>query len=133
LELAVMRMYFSMLLNVRRPWMTPSSSTIRFFSSRMMSAASLAMSTALSTLMPMSAARSAGIVDAVAEEADHLALCAARAPGAPCSGVSRANTVVVQRPRQRAVIHALDLRAGQDPRPAPPGRRRGRSPVRCRR
>ncbi|KAF1036811.1 MAG: hypothetical protein GAK34_03287 [Delftia tsuruhatensis] len=60
LELAVMRMYFSMLLKVRRPSITPCSSTIRLFSSRMMSAASLAMSTALSTLMPMSAARRAG-------------------------------------------------------------------------
>ncbi len=56
LELAVMRMYFSMLQNVVRPCTTPSSSS-RLLSSRMMSAASLAMPTALSTLMPKSAAR----------------------------------------------------------------------------
>ena len=45
-----------------------------------MSAASLAMSTAESTEMPMSAARSAGgVVDAVAHEADHVAVGAQRA------------------------------------------------------
>ena len=53
-------MYLIMLAKVLRPSITPSSSTIRLFSSRMMSAASLAMSTAVSTEMPMSAVRSAG-------------------------------------------------------------------------
>ncbi len=60
LELAVILMYLSMLAKVRRPSRTPSSKTIRLFSSRMMSAASLAMSTAVSTEMPMSAVRNAG-------------------------------------------------------------------------
>ena len=60
LELAVILMYLSMLAKVRRPSITPSSSTIRLFSSRMISAASRAISTAPSTEMPMSAARSAG-------------------------------------------------------------------------
>ena len=60
LELAVILMYFSMLEKVRRPSITPSSSTIRLFSSRMISAASRAISTAPSTEIPMSAARSAG-------------------------------------------------------------------------
>ena len=59
-ELAVILMYLSMLAKVRRPSSTPSSSTIRLFSSRMISAASLAISTAVSTEMPMSAVRSAG-------------------------------------------------------------------------
>ncbi len=60
LELAPMRMYLRMFTNTLRPSSTPSSSTIRFFSSRMTSADSLAMSTALSTEMPTSAARKAG-------------------------------------------------------------------------
>ena len=51
-ELAPMRTYLRMLAKTLRPSRTPSSSTIRLFSSRMMSAASLAMSTALSTEMP---------------------------------------------------------------------------------
>lgn len=53
-ELAVILMYLTMLPKVRRPSTTPSLSTIRSFSSRMMSALSLAMSTAESTDMPMS-------------------------------------------------------------------------------
>ncbi|MNT25022.1 hypothetical protein D3C72_1605260 [compost metagenome] len=94
LELAVMRMYFSMLLKVRRPWMTPSSSTIRFFSSRMMSAASLAMSTALSTLMPISAARSAGASLMPSPRKPTTLPCArsSRTSRSLCSGVRRANT-----------------------------------------
>ncbi|MCY1466669.1 hypothetical protein D9M71_850460 [compost metagenome] len=52
--------YFMMLPKVSRPLMTPSSSTIRLFSRRMMSADSLAMSVPLSTEMPTSASRSAG-------------------------------------------------------------------------
>ena len=60
LELAVILMYLSMLAKVRRPSITPSSKTIRLFSNNMMSAASFAMSTAVSTEMPMSAARRAG-------------------------------------------------------------------------
>lgn len=53
-ELAVILMYFTMLPNVLRPSITPSRSTIRSFSSRMMSALSLAISTAESTEIPMS-------------------------------------------------------------------------------
>ena len=59
-ELAPILMYFVMLPKTLRPSMTPSSSTTRLFSSRMMSADSLAMSTAVSTEMPTSAALSAG-------------------------------------------------------------------------
>jgi len=55
-----MRMYLVMLEKTLRPSMTPLSSTARLFSSRMMSADSLATSTALSTEMPTSAALSAG-------------------------------------------------------------------------
>ena len=54
LELAVILMYLVMLPNVFLPSSTPSSSTIRLFSSRIMSALSLAMSTAESTEIPMS-------------------------------------------------------------------------------
>ena len=60
LELAPMRMYLSRLANTRRPSRTPASSTIRLFSSKIRSADSLAMSTAVSTEMPTSAAFSAG-------------------------------------------------------------------------
>ena len=79
-ELAPMRTYLRMLANTLRPSITPSSSTIRLFSKRMMSAASLAMSTALSTEMPTSAVRRAGrVVDAVSEEADDVPLALQRA------------------------------------------------------
>ena len=89
LELAPMRMYFRMLTNTLRPSSTPSSSTIRFFSSRIMSADSLAMSTALSTEMPTSAARKRRrVVDAVAHEADDVAVASA-APGR-CAACARA-------------------------------------------
>ena len=60
LELAPMRMYLRMFANTLRPSITPSSSTIRSFSSRIRSADSLAMSVAVSTEMPTSAARKAG-------------------------------------------------------------------------
>ena len=59
LELAVMHRYFMMLPKVSRPLSTPSSSTIRLFSSKMMSADSLAMSVPLSTEIPTSASRRA--------------------------------------------------------------------------
>ena len=54
LELAVILMYFVMLPKVFRPSNTPSSRTIRSFSSKMMSALSLAISTAESTEIPIS-------------------------------------------------------------------------------
>ena len=59
-ELAPILMYLVMLPKTLRPSMTPSPSTARLFSSRMMSADSLAISTAVSTEMPTSAAFSAG-------------------------------------------------------------------------
>jgi hypothetical protein len=58
-ELAVILKYLMMLPKVSRPLTTPSSSTSRLFSSRMMSADSLAMSAAVSTETPTSASRSA--------------------------------------------------------------------------
>src|SRR4029450_1877006 len=57
LLLAPMPMYLRMLAKTFRPSSTPSSSTSRLFSSRMRSADSFAMSTAVSTLTPTSAAR----------------------------------------------------------------------------
>ena len=60
LELAPMRMYLVILKKILRPSTTPCSSTCRLFSSKMMSADSLATSTAESTEMPTSAARRAG-------------------------------------------------------------------------
>ncbi|KAG1317686.1 hypothetical protein G6F63_015561 [Rhizopus arrhizus] len=60
----------------------------------MMSAASLAMSTALSTLMPMSAARSAGASLMPSPRKPTTLPCArsSRTRRSVCSGVSRANT-----------------------------------------
>jgi hypothetical protein len=55
LELAVILTYLFMLAKVRRPPSTPCSRTIRSFSRRMMSAASLATSAPVSTLTPQSA------------------------------------------------------------------------------
>ena len=75
LELAPILMYLMMLPKTLRPSSTPSSSTSRLFSSRMMSADSLAMSTALSTEMPTSAAlQRRRVVDAVAHETHHVAV-----------------------------------------------------------
>ena len=60
LEEAVILIYFIMFAYVFRPSTTPSATTVRSFSSRMTPADSLAMSTAVSTEMPTSAARMAG-------------------------------------------------------------------------
>ena len=60
LLLAPMRTYFRIFANTFRPSTTPDSRTSSDFSRRMMSADSLAMSTAVSTLIPTSAARRAG-------------------------------------------------------------------------
>ena len=56
LELAPILMYLMMFPKTLRPSMIPSSRTSRLFSRRMMSADSLATSTAVSTEMPTSAA-----------------------------------------------------------------------------
>ncbi|OQC07795.1 MAG: hypothetical protein BWX79_01810 [Alphaproteobacteria bacterium ADurb.Bin100] len=97
LELAVMRMYLSMLTKVRRPSSTPWSSTMRFFSSRMMSAASLAMSTAVSTEMPMSATCSAAasLMPSPRYPTTWPLPLSRRTMRSLCAGVSLANTVVV--------------------------------------
>src|SRR5450759_4779871 len=74
LELAPILIYLVMLPNTFRPSMTPSPSTARLFSSNMISADSLAMSTALSTDMPTSAVFSRSVVDAIPQEADDVPL-----------------------------------------------------------
>ena len=87
-------MYLSMLLKVFRPSITPSSRTIRLFSRRMMSAASLAMSTAESTEMPMSAARNAGasLMPSPMNPTTWPLARKARTMRSLCSGVNFANT-----------------------------------------
>ena len=60
LALVVMEMYFIVLANVLRPSSTPRTSTPRSCLRRIMSAASRATSTAVSTEMPMSASCKAG-------------------------------------------------------------------------
>src|ERR1051325_4402280 len=57
---APMRTYLVMFANTLRPSSTPSSTTTSDFSSRIMSADALAMSAAVLTLIPTSAACSAG-------------------------------------------------------------------------
>ena len=59
-ELVPIMMYLRMLAKVRRPSRTPSASTPRSLRSRIMPAASLATSTAVSTENPTSAACSGG-------------------------------------------------------------------------
>ena len=60
LELVAIMMYFMTLPNVRRPSSMPWCSTIRSFSSKIMSAACLATSTAPCTDRPTSAVCSEG-------------------------------------------------------------------------
>lgn len=55
LELRAIFRYLMILTKVFLPSVTPSTNTMRLFSSRMMSAVSLAISTAVSTEMPTSA------------------------------------------------------------------------------
>ena len=94
-ELAVILMYLMMLPKVIRPSITPSSSTIRFFSSRMMSADSLAMSVAVSTEMPTSASCSAGasLMPSPRKPTVWPSRCSERTTRAFCSGDILANTV----------------------------------------
>ena len=79
-----------------------------------MSADSLAMSTAVSTEMPTSAAlQRRAVVDAVAEKADDVALAVQRAGRSRsfCAGESLANTVrALGGVGQLGVVHLLDLR-----------------------
>ncbi len=88
--------YLRMLPKVSRPLITPSSSTIRLFSSRMMSADSLAMSAPLSTEMPTSASRSAGasLMPSPRKPTVWPLACSVLSTRDFCSGVSLANTVV---------------------------------------
>ena len=60
LELAPIRTYLRMFTKTLRPSITPSSSTIKSFSNKIIDAAAFAMSTAESTEMPTSATCSAG-------------------------------------------------------------------------
>ncbi|MNN37847.1 hypothetical protein D3C81_1518130 [compost metagenome] len=96
LELAVILMYLSILAKVRRPSITPCSSTIRLFSSRIISAASLAISTAESTEIPISAARSAGasLIPSPIKPTTWPCWRSSLTIRSLCNGVSLANTVV---------------------------------------
>ncbi len=95
-ELAVILMYLRILPNTLRPSSTPSSSTSRLFSSRMMSADSLAMSTAVSTEMPTSAARKAGpsLMPSPRNPTTCLSRCKAWITRTFCCGLRRAKTGV---------------------------------------
>lgn len=61
LELAVILIYFSILVKVFRPSRTPCSNTFKSFCSNTTSAASLVASTAVSTEIPTFASFSAGM------------------------------------------------------------------------
>src|SRR5882757_9021116 len=69
-DAVVILTYFMVLPRVRRPSTTASATTVKSLSSRMRSAACLATSVAVSTQIPTSATQGAGVVDAVADEAD---------------------------------------------------------------
>ena len=96
LELAAILMYLTMLPNTRRPSSTPCSSTSRLFSSRMMSDDSLAMSTALSTEIPTSAAFKAGasLMPSPRKPSTWPWLCKARMMRSLWAGASLAKTFV---------------------------------------
>src|SRR5262245_16578473 len=68
-ELAPILMYLMMLPKVRRPSITPSSRISRLFSSRMMSADSLAMSTRIHRDADVGLAQGGRVIDAVTEKA----------------------------------------------------------------
>ena len=112
LLLAPMRMYLRMLAKTLRPSMTPCSSTSRLFSSRIMSADSLAMSTAVSTLMPTSAARRAGasLMPSPMKPTVCPRACSAWMIRCLSAGETRANSVVAR--RRRRALHR------SSPRPA---------------
>ena len=116
LLLAPMRTYLRMLAKTFRPSTTPSSSTSRDFSSRIMSADSLAISTAVSTLMPdVGRVQGRGVVDAVAHEAHGVlaglqGLDDALLVGGRDAGEQRG---LLRRVRQLRVGHLLDLAAEQ--------------------
>ena len=95
-ELAAILMYLTMLPKTRRPSSTPCSSTIRLFSSRMMSEDSLAMSTALFTEMPTSAALRAGasLMPSPMKPNTWPLLWSARMMRSLCAGASLAKTLV---------------------------------------
>lgn len=95
-ELAVILMYLMTLPKVRRPSITPCSSTSRLFSSRMMSAASFATSTAVSTEMPTSASRNAvaSLIPSPMKPTVWPRDLRARTTRAFCNGESLAKTVV---------------------------------------
>ena len=112
-----MRMYFKMFTNTLRPSSTPSSSTIKSFSSRIMSADSLAMSTALSTERPTSAARSAGasLMPSPMNPTTCLLRCSACTTRFLCAGERRANTSVVSTSLRKLFVgHVFHLAAEQD-------------------
>ena len=87
-------MYLVMLPKTLRPSSTPSPSTARLFSSKMMSAVSLAMSTALSTEMPTSAAFRAGpsLMPSPRKPTTCPFRCKASMIAAFCDGETFANT-----------------------------------------
>ena len=90
LELAVIFTYFTMFPKVFLPSCTPFSSTIRSFSSRMMSALSLAISTAESTEIPMSDSRraAASLIPSPRNPTVLLLFCRSWMISAFCIGVS---------------------------------------------
>src|ERR1039457_3281217 len=96
-ELAAILMYLTMLPNTRRPSNTPCSRTSRLFSRRMMSEDSLAMSTALSTEMPTSAAfrAEASLMPSPMNPSTWLWLWSARMIRSLWAGASLAKTLVV--------------------------------------
>ena len=120
------RTYLIVLAKMRRPSTTPSASTPRSLSSRMMSAASFATSVPVSTEMPTSAwCERDRVVDAVAEERDVGPACALDADDARLRlGADACEHRRRDRSRRRARRRPSRRPARRSARPA----RRGRDP-----
>ena len=104
LELAVILMYFSILVKVLRPSRMLSSSTPRSFCSSTTSAASLAASTAVSTEMPTLASHRAGMSLIPSPKKPTVCPFCSKAPSRTfCPGVSSAKTWTSSTAAERAL------------------------------
>ena len=118
--------YLIVFAKMRRPSTTPSASTPRSLSSKMMSAASLATSVPLSTEIPTSAwcSATASLTPSPRNATSAPPARCTRTMRAFVSGPTRANTVVcVDGGGERVVVHRVDRGARQRARTSRPSSR----------
>src|SRR4029450_3223066 len=115
-ELVPINRYFITLPKERRPSRMPAWRTPRSRSSRMMSAASLATSTAVATDTPTSAGWMGGasVMPAARNPTTWSRLLSARMIRFFCAGETRKKSRLLGHRRERAVGHPLDLVATDD-------------------